>query len=663
MIITGKADKPLTREDISRLLSEVGNTAKLNLSYQNLSEIDLTKFNLRRANLRGADLRKADLRSADLRKANLQGADLEGAHFEGTNLSRANLSDTNLNEVDLRKTNLRGTILKTDLRKAMLNSSNALSVKYDRDKENYESRLVDWLYSSIQFIALLAHFVRTFKELNTALRKADLRGANLSGLNLSKADLRGAKLQEAELFGTDLSEANLHKAKLSKATLSRANLLKADLSKADLFEADLERANLYGSQLRGANLGKSVLREAYLINANLYKADLRKADLREASLGSAILSLADLSKATISNAHLQRAKMRRSKLIGSDLFSVDLTEADLSHANLSKSILNKAHLREAKFRNANLSEATFIEADLCGADLYKTNLIKAKLDKANLSRVDLRRANFSQVSIANASLTADQKKYLSEKLPKGLEEINILDTRRIQTLPLKLDDVKVGDVTAPDNSSKSEQEPIEVRSITISILKIFLNQLAKRYNWILGGLLISFVLVAFFSVLRGNVLLTCIALIFGILIFSLGIALKILLSSIHESISYEVISNTSLGLRNVSPIFGDLPSINQQISDLHLITIRLWNSGTVPILHKDFTSPISFDFGERARILDAEALLEAPYRGKVSLNLETKMLKVNPPLLNGKDSILLKALVSHGGDEVKVYGHIYGIDR
>ena len=74
-------------------------------------------------------------------------------------------------------------------------------------------------------------------------KRADLRGADLSGANLRDADLSGANLRDADLRGADLSGADLREADLSEANLSDADLRGADLSGANLI--------LIGQDIRG----------------------------------------------------------------------------------------------------------------------------------------------------------------------------------------------------------------------------------------------------------------------------------------------------------------------------------------------------------------------------------------------------------------------------
>jgi hypothetical protein len=95
-------DTAVTRNDVMRLLEEVGSPEKLDVSGQNLQGITLMNFNLRgsnlsqaricEANLCGANLSEADLCEAQLIWADLRQADLSGACLDKTDLRGADLS-------------------------------------------------------------------------------------------------------------------------------------------------------------------------------------------------------------------------------------------------------------------------------------------------------------------------------------------------------------------------------------------------------------------------------------------------------------------------------------------------------------------------------------------------------------------------------------------
>jgi len=156
-------DKPVTREDVERLLQEAGSSTKLVLQGRNLGNIDLSGLDLSGADLSGADLSGANLSQIRLDFANLSGADLSYASLYQANLSGASLYRADLSGADLVEAYLSGA----DLRNANLNSANLV----------------------------LAY-----------LSKVDLSGADLSGADLSGADLSGTDLNQANLGQADLSE-------------------------------------------------------------------------------------------------------------------------------------------------------------------------------------------------------------------------------------------------------------------------------------------------------------------------------------------------------------------------------------------------------------------------------------------------------------------------
>jgi hypothetical protein len=163
--------KPLTREDVLRLIEEHGGPRGLDLREANLQGARLSQ-----ANLQGADLSSANLQGANLRRAELQGATLAGA-----NLQEADLCEANLQGARLWRSNLQGALL-----------------------------------------------------LAASLEEAHLEWANLEGANLAAANLQEARLDGAQLQGADLHAANLQGADLHAANLRRAHLADATLRDANL---------------------------------------------------------------------------------------------------------------------------------------------------------------------------------------------------------------------------------------------------------------------------------------------------------------------------------------------------------------------------------------------------------------------------------------------
>jgi uncharacterized protein YjbI with pentapeptide repeats len=182
-------DKPLTREDVERLLQETGSSSKLVLSGCNLEGIDLSGLDLSQASLRNANLSEANLSQIKLDFANLSGADLSYA-----NLYEANLSGADLSGADLSYANLVA---------AYLSQAN--------------------------------------------LRNVNLNSANLVGAYLSKVDLSEADLSGADLSGADLSGANLGKTDLSEVNPGNfvTNLFRGRINRSSYFVGYLASFMVY----------------------------------------------------------------------------------------------------------------------------------------------------------------------------------------------------------------------------------------------------------------------------------------------------------------------------------------------------------------------------------------------------------------------------------
>jgi uncharacterized protein YjbI with pentapeptide repeats len=111
------------------------------------------------------------------------------------------------------------------------------------------------------------------------LRKADFRGADLTGCYGYETKLEEADFRDADLTRAQWVKAEAPRARFQRTILVRARLHKANLSNANFYEADLTKANLRQAELAGAEFRK----------ANLEKADFHGAQLD----GKALLSILD----------------------------------------------------------------------------------------------------------------------------------------------------------------------------------------------------------------------------------------------------------------------------------------------------------------------------------------------------------------------------------
>ncbi|MBA7506595.1 hypothetical protein ES706_05287 [subsurface metagenome] len=142
--MTEEKQKPLTREDVLRLIEENGGTTVgLNLSAKVFDErVDLHGLDLKGIILLGSHLWGAHLEGADLLDAHLEGANLLGAHLEGADLWDAHLEGTELSGAHLAGADLTDAHLAgADLTDAHLEGANLSGANFSSDTN---LRNVDW---------------------------------------------------------------------------------------------------------------------------------------------------------------------------------------------------------------------------------------------------------------------------------------------------------------------------------------------------------------------------------------------------------------------------------------------------------------------------------------------------------------------------------------
>ena len=153
----------------------------------------------------------------------------------------------------------------------------------------------------------------------------------------------------------------------------------------------------------------------------------------------------------------------------------------------------------------------------------------------------------------------------------------------------------------------------------------------------------------------------------GVLIALLALIISILLwmQRKRKALSYEIVSRTPL-LSFKEKIKGNLQILfdGREVQDVHLIEVRMFNSGNESIKSEDYERPINFSFGENAQVLTAEVVEANPESIHASADIVDTKVKLKPILLNGSDSFTLKMLVSqYSGEEkdIKIDGRVAGV--
>lgn len=129
----------------------------------------------------------------------------------------------------------------------------------------------------------------------------------------------------------------------------------------------------------------------------------------------------------------------------------------------------------------------------------------------------------------------------------------------------------------------------------------------------------------------------------------------------RKALSYEIVSRTPLlsireeVKKKLQILFNGNP-----VQQVHLILVKIINSGNIPILETDFERPIRLIFGHEAQILTTEVVQTRPHSLHVSVKIEDKNVMILPTLLNQGDEIELKMLVSKF-NAIEVDGRIVGV--
>jgi len=130
----------------------------------------------------------------------------------------------------------------------------------------------------------------------------------------------------------------------------------------------------------------------------------------------------------------------------------------------------------------------------------------------------------------------------------------------------------------------------------------------------------------------------------------------------RKVLSYEIVSRTPL-LSVEEEVKGKLQILfdGSPVQDVHLVIIKVMNSGNMPIVSADYERQVRIAFGENTRILTAEVSETSPDNLEASVSLESKAVVLAPILLNSGDSITVKMLVSQFDREISVDGRIVGV--
>jgi subtilisin-like proprotein convertase family protein len=146
-------------------------------------------------------------------------------------------------------------------------------------------------------------------------------------------------------------------------------------------------------------------------------------------------------------------------------------------------------------------------------------------------------------------------------------------------------------------------------------------------------------------------------------IIAVGLSITLyLLTRKRKALSYEVLSEYPL-VSIAAEIKGDLQVLygGRPVENVHLLLVKFFNSGNVPITSSDFERPITLQLRDKSKVLSAERVKASPDNLNVSLRIEDKVVTVEPALMNGGDFFTAKVLVGQYSGSFHVDARIVGV--
>ncbi len=98
-----------------------------------------------------------------------------------------------------------------------------------------------------------------------------------------------------------------------------------------------------------------------------------------------------------------------------------------------------------------------------------------------------------------------------------------------------------------------------------------------------------------------------------------------------------------------------------EVSEPTMLLVRIVNIGNVPILTEDFDRAFRVVVDEMAIILSAEVAHQQPSDLDASINILASQIELDPLLLNPRDSVDIKILLSQYSKQVKPMARIRGV--
>jgi hypothetical protein len=131
----------------------------------------------------------------------------------------------------------------------------------------------------------------------------------------------------------------------------------------------------------------------------------------------------------------------------------------------------------------------------------------------------------------------------------------------------------------------------------------------------------------------------------------------------RKALTYETLSNTQFvtvdhRVASRTQVLFD----GHSVSDVRVIVLKVYNSGTLPILPQDFVEQVAIDFGPNAQIMSAASYKEGQQSVDAQVRVEGGRVTIEPLLLNAGDTVDLSVSLTRF-KELTFTGRIVGVNR
>lgn len=99
------------------------------------------------------------------------------------------------------------------------------------------------------------------------------------------------------------------------------------------------------------------------------------------------------------------------------------------------------------------------------------------------------------------------------------------------------------------------------------------------------------------------------------------------------------------------------------VENIHLVIMKVVNTGRVPVDDKDFVIPINVSFSENSEILTADITEVSPSGLPAKIIPEKQCVTLEPLMLNRGDAITIQILVSKLSNPIRVDGRVKGVPQ